>query len=42
MADRIVIMNAGRVEQAGAPLDLYDAPDNLFVAGFLGSPAMNF
>ena len=42
MADRIVIMNAGRVEQTGSPLDLYDAPDNLFVAGFLGSPAMNF
>ena len=42
MADKIVVMNAGRVEQMGAPLDLYDRPDNLFVAGFLGSPAMNF
>jgi multiple sugar transport system ATP-binding protein len=42
MADKIVVMNAGRVEQMGAPLDLYDRPDNIFVAGFLGSPAMNF
>src|SRR6056297_454711 len=42
MADRIVVMNAGRVEQIGAPLDLYDSPANLFVAGFLGSPSMNF
>jgi multiple sugar transport system ATP-binding protein len=41
MADRIVVMNAGRVEQMGSPLDLYDRPANLFVAGFLGSPAMN-
>ena len=41
MADKIVVMNAGRVEQIGAPLDLYDRPDNIFVAGFLGSPAMN-
>jgi multiple sugar transport system ATP-binding protein len=41
MADRIVVMNKGRIEQAGAPLDLYDRPANLFVAGFLGSPAMN-
>ena len=41
MADRIVVMNAGRVEQVGAPLDLYDRPANLFVAGFIGSPAMN-
>jgi multiple sugar transport system ATP-binding protein len=41
MADRIVVMNAGRVEQIGAPLDLYDRPANLFVAGFIGSPAMN-
>ncbi len=41
MADKIVVMNAGRVEQIGAPLDLYDRPDNLFVAGFIGSPAMN-
>jgi multiple sugar transport system ATP-binding protein len=42
MADRIVVMNAGRVEQIGAPLELYDRPGNLFVAGFLGSPSMNF
>jgi len=42
MADRIVVMNAGRVEQMGAPLELYDQPANLFVAGFLGSPSMNF
>jgi multiple sugar transport system ATP-binding protein len=41
MADRIVVMNGGRVEQTGAPLDLYDRPANLFVAGFIGSPAMN-
>ncbi|MCU0804632.1 MAG: sn-glycerol-3-phosphate ABC transporter ATP-binding protein UgpC [Burkholderiales bacterium] len=42
MADKIVVMNAGRVEQIGAPLELYDNPANLFVAGFIGSPAMNF
>ncbi len=42
MADRIVVMNGGRVEQTGSPLDLYDNPANLFVAGFIGSPAMNF
>ena len=42
MADRIVVMNGGRVEQVGAPLELYDSPANLFVAGFLGSPSMNF
>ncbi len=41
MADRIVVMNGGKVEQVGAPLDLYDRPANLFVAGFIGSPAMN-
>jgi multiple sugar transport system ATP-binding protein len=41
MADRIVVMNAGRVEQIGTPLELYDNPANLFVAGFIGSPAMN-
>ncbi len=41
MADRIVVMHAGLVEQVGAPLDLYDHPANIFVAGFLGSPAMN-
>lgn len=42
MADKIVVMNDGRVEQIGSPLELYDKPDNLFVAGFIGSPAMNF
>ena len=42
MADRIVVMHDGLVEQIGAPLDLYDQPQNLFVAGFIGSPAMNF
>ncbi len=42
MADRIVVMHDGIVEQNGAPLDLYDHPANLFVAGFIGSPAMNF
>jgi len=41
MADRIVVMHDGRIEQIGAPLDLYDRPDNLFVAQFIGSPAMN-
>jgi len=42
LADRIVVLRAGRVEQVGAPLDLYDDPDNQFVAGFIGSPRMNF
>jgi multiple sugar transport system ATP-binding protein len=42
MADKIVVLNAGRVEQVGAPLDLYHRPANLFVAGFIGSPRMNF
>src|SRR3974390_437693 len=41
MADKIVVMHDGLVEQVGAPLELYDRPDNLFVAGFIGSPAMN-
>jgi multiple sugar transport system ATP-binding protein len=41
MADRIVVMNDGRIEQIGSPLELYDHPDNLFVAQFIGSPAMN-
>ncbi|WP_454857560.1 ABC transporter ATP-binding protein [Rhizobium binxianense] len=41
MADKIVVMHDGVVEQVGAPLDLYDQPANLFVAGFIGSPAMN-
>ncbi|WP_454774306.1 ABC transporter ATP-binding protein [Janthinobacterium tructae] len=42
LADRIVVLNAGRIEQVGAPLELYHHPANLFVAGFLGSPRMNF
>lgn len=42
MADRIVVMNGGRIEQVGTPLELYDRPANLFVAGFLGSPSMSF
>ena len=42
MADRIVVMRDGRVEQIGTPLDLYDTPQNVFVAGFIGSPSMNF
>ena len=42
MADKIVVMHDGLVEQIGAPLELYDRPANLFVAGFIGSPAMNF
>jgi multiple sugar transport system ATP-binding protein len=41
MADKIVVMRDGRIEQVGAPLELFDRPANLFVAGFLGSPAMN-
>jgi multiple sugar transport system ATP-binding protein len=41
MADRIAVMNEGRIEQLGAPLELYDRPGNLFVAQFIGSPAMN-
>ena len=42
MADRIVVLNGGVIEQIGAPLELYDDPDNLFVASFIGSPSMNF
>jgi len=42
MADKIVVLNAGNIEQVGAPLDLYNNPKNLFVAGFIGSPKMNF
>jgi multiple sugar transport system ATP-binding protein len=41
MADRIVVMNNGHVEQVGTPLELYDRPENIFVAGFIGSPSMN-
>ncbi len=42
LADRIVVLNRGNIEQVGRPLELYNRPDNLFVAGFIGSPAMNF
>jgi len=42
MADRIVVLNAGKIEQYGSPLELYERPANLFVAGFIGSPRMNF
>jgi multiple sugar transport system ATP-binding protein len=42
LADRIVVLSAGRIEQVGTPLELYEHPDNLFVAGFIGSPRMNF
>ncbi|MDO4906035.1 MAG: sn-glycerol-3-phosphate ABC transporter ATP-binding protein UgpC [Lautropia sp.] len=41
LADKIVVLRAGRVEQVGRPLDLYDDPDNTFIAGFIGSPRMN-
>jgi lactose/L-arabinose transport system ATP-binding protein len=42
LADKIVVMNHGVISQVGAPLDVYDNPDNLFVAGFIGSPKINF
>ena len=42
MADKIVVLNAGNIEQVGSPLELYRSPRNLFVAGFIGSPRMNF
>ncbi|ODT69942.1 MAG: ABC transporter ATP-binding protein [Pelagibacterium sp. SCN 63-23] len=42
MADKIVVLDAGTIAQVGSPLDLYHKPDNLFVAGFIGSPKMNF
>jgi lactose/L-arabinose transport system ATP-binding protein len=42
LADKIVVLRSGRIEQVGKPLDLYNNPDNKFVAGFIGSPAMNF
>ncbi len=42
LADKIVVLRAGRIEQVGRPIDLYENPDNLFVAGFIGSPKMNF
>jgi lactose/L-arabinose transport system ATP-binding protein len=42
LADRIVVLRAGKIEQQGTPIELYDDPDNVFVAGFIGSPRMNF
>jgi multiple sugar transport system ATP-binding protein len=42
LADRIVVLQAGRVEQVGTPMELYEKPGNIFVAGFIGSPKMNF
>lgn len=42
MADKIVVLRAGRIEQVGSPLELYRTPKNIFVAGFIGSPKMNF
>ena len=42
LADRIVVMRAGEIEQVGTPAELYDSPANIFVAGFIGSPQMNF
>jgi multiple sugar transport system ATP-binding protein len=42
MADRIVVLNKGNIEQVGSPLELYNKPNSLFVAGFIGSPKMNF
>jgi lactose/L-arabinose transport system ATP-binding protein len=42
LADKIVVLRSGRIEQVGKPLDLYNDPDNRFVAGFIGSPSMNF
>ena len=41
MGDRIVVMNEGKIQQSGSPLEVYDDPENVFVAGFIGSPAMN-
>jgi multiple sugar transport system ATP-binding protein len=42
LADKIVVLNAGKVEQVGSPMELYNDPANKFVAGFIGSPQMNF
>ena len=42
LADRVVVLNGGRIEQQGSPIELYRNPDNIFVAGFIGSPSMNF
>ena len=41
LADRVVVMNKGVIQQVGTPTDIYDKPANLFVAGFIGNPAMN-
>ena len=41
LADRVVVMNKGEIQQVGTPTDIYDTPSNTFVAGFIGSPAMN-
>ncbi|TIW40156.1 MAG: sugar ABC transporter ATP-binding protein, partial [Mesorhizobium sp.] len=41
MADKIVVLNGGSIEQVGSPMELYKTPKNLFVAGFIGSPKMN-
>ena len=41
LADRVVVMDKGRIQQLGTPVDIYDRPANVFVAGFIGSPAMN-
>ena len=42
LAHRMIVMNAGRAEQIGTPMEVYENPATLFVAGFIGSPAMNF
>jgi multiple sugar transport system ATP-binding protein len=42
LADHVVVMNRGRIEQTGRPMDVYHDPANMFVAGFIGSPRMNF
>ena len=42
LAQRMIVMNAGRAEQIGTPMEVYENPATLFVAGFIGSPAMNF
>jgi len=42
LADRLIVMNAGIADQIGTPMDVYDRPASVFVAGFIGSPAMNF
>ena len=42
LADRLIVMNAGQADQVGTPMHVYDRPASVFVAGFIGSPAMNF